>query len=107
MEGNILSGIIILIITVLLWIIIYFVSRDSKDDLLFEKICASIVSGFLLIIGISLLTSTPNEPALTLTVEKELDTETGCDNCVLYGLGVNCLGVHCITGGFIVKEVEK
>ena len=48
-----------------------------------------------------------DEPALTLTVEKELDTETGCDNCVLYGLGVNCLGVHCISGGFIVKEVEK
>lgn len=64
MEGNILSGIIVLIVTVLLWLIIYLMSYDSKDDFLFEKICASIMSGFLLIIGISLLTSTPNDKVL-------------------------------------------
>ena len=64
MEGNILSGILILIITVLLWIIIYLASYDGKDNFLFEKICVAIASGFLLIIGISLLTSTPNDKVL-------------------------------------------
>lgn len=64
MEGNILSGITVLIVTVLLWLIIYLMSYDSKDYFLFEKICVAIVSGFLLIIGISLLTSTPNEQVL-------------------------------------------